>query len=127
MKAFAVLFLLVASSFAWETFNGEMACKNGQQTNYPEDWSKRSFQTPMKGDPLYQDSYESLGRIACYPDIVYSGDKSSATVEVKCRTHKSVTSLVYSYNGASPISENKFKADKSFNEILKNCCFGRWK
>ena len=119
MKVLTLVCLLAVASLACDTFDGEMGCKNGQQTNYPADWAKRSFQTPMKGDPLYYDSYESLGRIACYPDIVYSGDRSSATVEVKCRTHSSVTSLVYSYNGASPISDNKFKADKSFTSILK--------
>uniref|UniRef100_A0A7S3JJD1 Alpha-amylase n=1 Tax=Euplotes harpa TaxID=151035 RepID=A0A7S3JJD1_9SPIT len=95
-----------------------MGCKDGQQTSYPDSWAHRSFQTPLKGDPLYQDSYESLGRIACYPDVVYSVDRSSATVEVKCRTQETVTSVVYSYNGAAFVSDNTFKADKSFSDVL---------
>lgn len=118
MKVVLVFALALALVFACDTFNDEMSCKGGTQTNYPEDWAHRSFQTPLKGDPQYQDSYESLGRIACYPDVVYASDRKSASIEVKCRTQESVTKVVYSYNGSEFSSDNTFKADTSFSDSL---------
>ena len=32
-------------------FNGNVGCTDGQQTRYPDEWSKRSFQTFMKDGP----------------------------------------------------------------------------
>lgn len=96
-----------------------MACKDGTQTTYPDDWAHRSFQTPMKGDKLYEDSYESLGRIACYPDLVYAVDRQSADIEIKCRTHPDVSEVIYSYDGADFIYDNTFHADSSFAKPLK--------
>lgn len=113
-----LLVYLVAFAYACDTFNGEMSCRDGQQTTYPDDWAHRSFQTPLKGDKEYKDSFESLGRIACYSDLVYSSDKKSANVEVKCRTQESVKSVVYSYNGGDFVSNNVFKADSSFTTPL---------
>jgi hypothetical protein len=82
-------------------FNGNLGCTDGQQTRYPDDWSKRSFQTFLKDGPdaaLYKDEYEGLGRVMCYNQIVYSKDKSSATVSAKCRQHDSITKLEYNWN-----------------------------
>ena len=114
-----ILSLIIASGIACDTFNGEMACQDGQQTTYPDDWSHRSFQTPLKGQPLFKDTYESLGRIACYSDVVYSSDRTSATVDVKCRNQETITSLVYSFDGGKFSDVNTFKTDSSYNKILK--------
>jgi hypothetical protein len=32
-------------------FNGENGCTSGSQTKYPDEWSKRSFQTWLKDGP----------------------------------------------------------------------------
>ena len=39
-------------------FNGDTGCTSGTQTRYPDDWSKRSFQTFLKDGPdahMYKD------------------------------------------------------------------------
>lgn len=112
------LVLILAIAFACDTFNGEMGCKDGTQTKYPDDWAHRSFQAPLKGEKGYLDTFESLGRIACFSDVVYSSDKTSASVEVKCRKQETVGDLVYSYDGAKPVSDNTFKADSSITKPI---------
>jgi len=118
MKVLIALVLVLSIAIACDNFNDEMSCKGGEQTDYPDSWSHRSFQTPLKGDKQYLDSFESWGRIACYPDVVYSSDKSSAEVEVKCRTHESVSNVVYSYDGSDFSDKNTFSADGSFSTPL---------
>ena len=59
-------------------FNGNVGCTDGQQTRYPDEWSKRSFQTFLKDGPdarMYKPEYEGLGRVMCFPNVVYSSDK----------------------------------------------------
>ena len=118
MKRIIFLGLLLFLAFACDTFNDEMACQDGQQTSYPDDWAHRSFQTPLKGDKEYEKSFESLGRIACYPDVVYSSDRKSADIDVKCRTQESVKDLVFSFDGSKFSSDSTFKADSSFTTPL---------
>lgn len=118
MKVLVFLCLALAIVFACDTFNDEMSCKGGEQTTYPDEWAHRSFQTPMKGDKMFEEAYESLGRIACYPDVVYSQDRTSADVVVKCRTHESVKNTYFSFDGQAPVEDNSFKADGSFSKPL---------
>ena len=116
-----ILALKILVSECCNNFNSEMGCKDGKQTTYPDSWSARSFQTPIKGEPLYKDSYESLGRIACFSNVKYSSNKQSANVEVRCRTDASISieSLVYSYDGRDPVTDNHFSADvNSFKKPL---------
>lgn len=80
----------IASAADCSNFNGEMSCKSGSQTTYPDDWAQRSFQTFLPGSPYYKDKYEGLGRIACYSAIKYGGDRKSASVEIRCRQHSSI-------------------------------------
>lgn len=59
-------------------FNGHVGCTSGSQTNYPADWSSRAFQTFLKDGVdahMYKPSYEGMGRVMCYTDIVYSSDR----------------------------------------------------
>mmetsp|Transcript_22645 Transcript_22645/g.20125 ORF Transcript_22645/g.20125 Transcript_22645/m.20125 type:complete len:607 (+) Transcript_22645:62-1882(+) len=95
-----------------------MSCQSGDQTKYPDEWAHRSFQTPLKGDEGYQKSFESLGRIACYPDLVYSSGRKSAEIEIKCRTQETVKNVVYSFDGSKYASDNSFTADASFDKPL---------
>lgn len=60
----------VSQAVDCSNFNGEMGCR-GSQTYYPDDWSHREFQTPLKGSEHYREQYEDLGKIACYPGINY--------------------------------------------------------
>ena len=74
-------------------FNGNVGCKDGQQTRYPDEWNKRAFQTFLKDGPdahMYKDEYEGLGRIMCYNKVTYGSDRQSATVEAICRKHDSI-------------------------------------
>ena len=92
-------------------FNGDMGCKDGQQTRYPDDWSKRSFQTFLKDGPdshMYKPEYEGLGRVMCYNKVSYTADRKSATVEAKCRQHDSITKVQYNWNGSGFTDTNTF-------------------
>ena len=99
----AVMLLLSLSSVSSEdcsNFNGEMGCSSGSATTNPADWEGRSFQTPLPGDPYYKPEYEGLGRVMCYNAIKYSSDRSNANVEVRCRTHSSITKVEYNFGGS---------------------------
>jgi alpha-amylase len=117
-RVILALVVLLAIAFACDTFNGEMSCQGGEQTQYPDSWAHRSFQSPLKGDKGYLDSFESLGRIACYPDVVYSSDRSSASIDVKCRKQETVGDLVFSYDGGDFTSDNTFQADSSITKPI---------
>ena len=76
-----------------DNFNYQTGCTSGDQTRYPDEWSKRSFQTFRKDGPdahLYKDEYEDLSRVMCFTKISYGSDKMSAKVEAKCRQHDSI-------------------------------------
>ena len=102
-------------------FNGETGCTSGQQTRYPDEYSKRAFQTYLKDGPdseKWKPEYEGLGRVMCFNKVTYSDDKQSATVEAKCRQHDSVKELQYNFNGEGFQSDATYKADSSFLEDL---------
>jgi hypothetical protein len=99
-------------------FNGEMGCASGSTTTYPADWANRSFQTYLEGDALYKPEYEGLGRVMCYPAIKYNSSRSSATVEMRCRTHSSVTNVQYNFGGKGFQAGNTFTADSSLSDAL---------
>jgi hypothetical protein len=50
MRSSKIFCLLLACALACETFNGEMSCQSGDQTDNPESWKDRVFQTPIKGE-----------------------------------------------------------------------------
>lgn len=59
-------------------FNGHVGCTDGQQTRYPEEWSKRAFQTFLEDGVdahMYKPEYEGLGRIMCYNKVTYAADR----------------------------------------------------
>jgi len=71
----------------------------------------------LKGSANWKESYQDLGRIACFTDVFYNKNRDEANVGVKCRHHSSYQSsdLEYSFdNGQTFGSENKYvaKADK---------------
>ena len=100
-------------------FNGNVGCTDGEQTRYPDDWAKRSFQTFLKDGPdahMYKDEYEGLGRVMCFNQVVYAADKKSATITAKCRQHDSITELQYNWNGAGFVADETFEVDESVKE-----------
>lgn len=102
-------------------FNGDVGCTGGQQTRYPDEWSKRSFQTFLKDGPdahLYKPEYEGLGRIMCFNDIVYSADRKSANVSAKCRQHDSIVKLEYNFNNEGFQSNATYAVNSSFSDAL---------
>jgi alpha-amylase len=49
----------------------------------------------------------------CYNNIQYSADKSTATVEARCRQHSSVQSLAYNWNNEGFHSSKTYQASSS--------------
>ena len=49
----------------------------------------------------------------CYNNIQYTSDRSSATVEARCRQHSSIKSLSYNWNNAGFVSSSTFAAGSS--------------
>jgi hypothetical protein len=120
MRLVHTLIFCLALAYACDTFNDEMSCQSGDQTDNPEDWADRVFQTPMKGEKGYLDSYEDLGRITCFADVTYAGDKHSANLDVVCKTHSEVKGLEYSYDGGKTFtSDGSFAANGDVSEPLK--------
>jgi hypothetical protein len=81
-------------------FNGNVGCTSGDQTRYPDEWSKRAFQTflPDGVDAhMYKPEYEGLGRVMCYNQAVYSPNRDSATLHAKCRKHDSIVKMEYQW------------------------------
>lgn len=99
-------------------FNGEMGCASGSTTTNPSDWAKRSFQTPLPGDPYYKVEYEGLGRVMCYPAIKYNSSRTSASVEMRCRTHSSITSVQHNFGGKGFQSTKTVEVDSSLTDAL---------
>ena len=95
IKKFATAVVLVTSALAQTdcSYFYNLGCSSGSATTNPADWANRSFQTPLPGSANWKPEYEGLGRVMCYNNIQYSGDRKSATVEAKCRTHSSVHNL----------------------------------
>ena len=110
-----ITFTQYAAAVDCSSFQPEMGCRSGQETRNPDDWAQRSFQTPLPGDPYYKPEYESLGRVMCYSAIKYAGDRSSATVELRCRTHASIQKVQYNFNNQGWQDSNTFQVDKSFS------------
>jgi hypothetical protein len=63
---------------------------------------------------MHKPEFEGLGRVACYAAILYSGDKKSANVEVRCRQHSSITAVKYNFNGQGFQDSNTYKVDSNF-------------
>jgi len=102
-------------------FNGHVGCTDGQQTRYPDEWSKRSFQTFLKDgvdSHMYKPEYEGLGRVMCFNKVTYAADRQSAKVEATCRKHDSIQTVQYNWNGSGFTSESTFQADSSFKDDL---------
>ena len=78
----------------------------------------RQFQTPLEGEVNYKESYESLGKIACYSNVIYASGKQSAIVDVRCRKHDSVDKLVFDF-GQGFGEENVLEVDTRMTEVVK--------
>jgi len=102
--------------FNW---NGVDSCR-GQQTDNPPEMIKRTWQTPPRNDTAnWKPSWQDMNSLVGYAVPLYSADHLSAKVQVYAFTKSSTTQLKYSYDGASPVSDSSFYADKSFNKPLK--------
>jgi len=87
-----------------------VGCTSGTATTNPPDWAERSFQTWLPGSPNYKPEYEGLGRIMCYNNIQYSTDRTSATVEARCRIHNFIQKVYYNWNNEGFVSSNTYHA-----------------
>ena len=102
-------------------FNGNLGCTDGSQTRYPDDWSKRSFQTFIKDGPdahMYKPGYEDLARIMCYNNVEYAGDRQSAKVTATCRKHDSIQKMEYNFNNEGFVEKDNYDATTALTDTL---------
>ena len=62
--------------------NEEYSCNLSDQTDYPESWDERSFQTPPRDDKLgnYRETYQDMHYLVGYAQLLYSSDKKVCTI-----------------------------------------------
>ena len=62
--------------------NEEYSCNLSNQTDYPESWDERSFQTPPRDDTLgnYRPTYQDMHYLVGYAQLLYSSDKKVCTI-----------------------------------------------
>ena len=92
-------------------FNGNVGCKGGDDTRYPDDWSKRAFQTFLPDGvdkDMYKPEYEGLGRVMCYNQAIYSPNRESATLKAVCRQHDSIVKMKYKWGDNDFSDESEF-------------------
>ena len=117
----AVIAALLAPALAEDcSYFYNLGCADGTVTTNPADWANRSFQTwlPESGSENYREGYQGLGRVTCYNNIIYNSSRTSADVEARCRTHSSITSLEYNWNGEGFTDSNLRHLDSSFIDAL---------
>jgi hypothetical protein len=54
----------------------------------------------------------------CYPAIQYNSSRTSATVEMRCRTHSSIKQVQFNFGGKGFQSGSTFAADSSMSQEL---------
>ena len=98
MKLYQILiifFLLTGVLSQGETkeectnLNEEYSCNLSDDTEYPESWDERSFQTPPKNDTLgnYRSTYQDMHYIVGYDQLLYSSDKKVCTINFITRVN----------------------------------------
>lgn len=110
---------LAATSLAGDcSYFQNLGCQSGDVTTNPSDWVDRSFQTPLPGTPNWKESYQGMGRIVCFNNIIYNSDRTSAEVEAKCRQHSSIGKVEYNWADSGFQSSSKHSLDSSFDKAL---------
>ena len=76
-----ILFFLILKVFLENctNFNNEYFCI-GYQTEYPESWDERSFQTPPRDDPNWRENYQDMSYLVGYAQLKYSSDRKICTI-----------------------------------------------
>jgi hypothetical protein len=120
VAAIAAVNVANATSFANDdcSYFYNLGCSSGDATTNPPEWEDRAFQTYLPGSDKWVEAYEGLGRVMCYEQITYSADRTSATVEAKCRTQKSVGTLLYNWNGIGFNNEETYNVSSDFSDAL---------
>ena len=75
------LFYLILRVFLEDctNFNSEYFCID-DQTEYPESWDERSFQTPPRDDPNWRKNYQDMSYLVGYAQLKYSSDRKICTI-----------------------------------------------
>ena len=62
--------------------NEEYSCNISNDTEYPESWDERSFQTPPRDDELgnYRPTYQDMHYLVGYAQLLYSSDKKECRI-----------------------------------------------
>jgi alpha-amylase len=117
MLKLIIFSLLICSCFNEDcfNFNGEYGCQ-GQQTEYPDNWSERAWQTPPKSDSSWRSTYQDMHLLVGYVQTIYNRDRTSATLNFITRVNKKELPenyQIYYYFNAIKSAENSFKITKS--------------
>ena len=119
MKTFALAAIAGVSTATDCSYFYDLGCSSGDATTNPPEWADRSFQTYLPGSSSYEEQYQGLGRIMCYNQILYDNAvQMSATVHAHCRTHESITSVQYNWNGEGFKKYDWYQADSTMKDAV---------
>ena len=113
----SLLVVIISSIYCEDcsNFNGENGC-NGQQTQYPNDWYNRKWQTPPRNHPLWKTSYQDMSLITGYIQLQYNKDRSSVEITFFTDVNKEKLPSIYSLNyffGDTSSNNNKITISKN--------------
>ncbi|KAG2003534.1 alpha amylase [Coprinopsis cinerea AmutBmut pab1-1] len=83
-------------------FNGLDNCQ-GNSHEMAASSERRRWQTPPRGDPAHEESFQDYSHLVGYADIQYNSARNAAVVTVNA-AHKEGATLTYSFNGAEQSS-----------------------
>ncbi len=104
-------------------FNSENVCQVGTQTEYPNEWNNRKWQTPSREDPLWKESFQDLNLFTGYVQIRYNNnEKTEATLNfiTMANTEKIKEDFYIKYYFGNKISKDGkfiFKKGDDIDEI----------
>jgi alpha-amylase len=111
------LLFIISHSDDCSNFNSEFQCSD-KQTQYPNDWIDRAFQTPPRNDQLWNPNYQDMNLLVGYTQIKYNADRSICDLTVYIRVNKDKLpgdyKIVYLFNGKRQ-DYNKYIVKRSDN------------
>ena len=94
------LFYLILRVFLEDctNFNSEYFCID-DQTEYPESWDERSFQTPPRDDPNWRKNYQDMSYLVDYAQLKYSSDRKICTINFIIKVNPNINNykIIYQF------------------------------
>ena len=88
------LFYLILRVFLEDctNFNSEYFCID-DQTEYPESWDERSFQTPPRYVLIWREKYQGKYYLVGYTQLEYSSDSKIYSINFITRINPSINTI----------------------------------